>query len=452
MRSTNFFMWLWLLILAICLSFALGCGKGGDDDNGVQGNDDDTTTDDDSSPADDDDDNDASPDDDTSPIDDDTSPADDDDSPSPADPFCEAGKQMLLAGEGGLAAPQFLSGLSLDTGAWRCRYGLALADTLRQFDVISILVAYVESFLEGYIPPGKDAPQTGQGFIDEILNRIAGGLMVEEADEAIAQVEWLRTNRPGVVYPLEHLPIILNFEAVADPHGDYDLTDGVAVQAFSGMPAGLAEHLTAMNFDFELGIVLSVMDIDFSQPFDQVAGQIVDILLELFDNPLFPDFFTLKDSGDPYKAAGLKLGLGFLHARETYDLMVAPGETGEQEVLGYDDLNGNLQWDSNEPYVVPPWGALDYGQNQTAIAFRDIFGHLANSFLDYTTYDSDPANPQPFKLSYLNPLLVALGLPALIPDWDSLSIDFGASYRDADPTSLRDSIVAVLNLLDAILP
>jgi hypothetical protein len=183
-----------------------------------------------------------------------------------------------------------------------------------------------------------------------------------------------------------------------------------------------------------------------------MIGILVDYLIEIFDSPLFPDFFTLKEDGALFQQAGLQAGLGFRTAAETYDLLTAETEPQTAEVLGYADQNANEQWDENEPLVIPPWGALDAESDAVAWAFAEVFSRLADSFLDYTDFDTNPEEPQPFYLAYLNPLIDAFGLPPLIPDWDFLVIDFGAAYVDVDPTALRDAIVLILNLLNAFLP
>jgi len=391
-------------------------------------------------------------DDDGSPADDDGSPADDDSSPSPAQPSCDAGKTSVLSAEGSLAAEQFQQGLALDPNAANCRYGLTLADCSTQCNTLSLLVTYITAAIAGYQPPTKGEPQTGQSFIDDMVNIMLGNSYLNAANDAIVQAEWVRANAPDMIYPLAGLPIIFNFQQVAAPAGNFDLTDAVAAEAWSGAIGGLLSHLTTLNLDFELGVLFAFTKIDFSQSIDLVIGDIVNLALELFDNPLFPDFFTLTDNGAPFQAAGLMTGLGWLHASETYSWMTKDSGDVATEVLGYADLNGNHKWDANEPLVVPPFGALDAGADKVAWAAQGVFQHLANSFLEYTPYDTDPGVPQPFKLSYLNPLLQALGLPALIPDTPLLEIDFGAAYHDANPTKLRDEIVAVLQILHALFP
>ncbi|MDP8222654.1 MAG: hypothetical protein P9L99_04785 [Candidatus Lernaella stagnicola] len=433
----------WLLVLVLLVFVVVGCG-GDDDDDDDDDNDDQSPTDDDTTGDDDTADDDDTTDDDTG----------DDDTTSPADPYCEEGKQLLRAGAGPLAALQFRAGLELDEDALDCRYGLVLADTLHQFDTYSIIYAYVEMFL-GYQPPAAaddDWPQTGQAFLDELLNRLLDGLLIDASDETIANVEWLRLNAPDVVYPLDRMPIILNFEEVCDAHGDFDLPDAVAAEAWAGIVPGLLGHLPALNLDFDLGLVFELTELNFDDDIIEVIGTIVDYLLRLFDNPFYPDFFTLKDDGQLFVDAGAKVGLGFQHAEEVFALLVAETGGQENEVLGFADLNDDGIWQPGESLVVQPWGELDQDEMQAADAFRVLFGQMAASFLDYSEYDSTPGTPEPFRLAYLNPILRAFGIPGLIPDSDLLVIDFGAAYQDVDPTSLRDTLVTILRIADLFLP
>jgi len=447
MAKHRWLRWLMLAGLALLLA-ACGCAGGDDDDDHGADDDvgDDDTTDDDT--VDDDTADDDTTDDDTT--DDDTV---DDDTPSAADPFIEEGKKYLRLGAGDLANEQFQLGMEADPPHEDCWYGIVLSDTLRDFDVVSIIDAYVEMIL-GYQPPSAlDIPQTGQGFIDALVDAALDGLLIEKSDELIEQAERLRAEHPDVDFELDRMPIILNFEEIADVHGEFDLAEGIAAESIARQLSGLTQHATALNLDFNLGLIWEIADINWgSLPFEEMLGLIVDYGLLLLDDPIFPDFLTLKDDAEPYRAAGLELGLGFLNAKETYETMIA--ETGGEtdEVLGYDDPDGDGVWQEGEHLIVPPWGILDDAQNQQAWAFRDVFSHLADSFLDYTDYDTDPDNPQPFKLAYLNPLLESFGLPGLFPDIPLFQIDFGASYRDADPTQVKDTLVLILKLLDMFLP
>ena len=447
MSLLNGRVFLLLLLLPALALAAGGCDCDDDDDDDVAGDDDQAPGDDDT--ADDDAVDDDTADDDTA--DDDTA---DDDTVSPAEPFIEEGKKYLRAAAGDLARQQFLLGLEADPeheGVW---YGIVLSDILHDFDTVSILWAYIEMFL-GFQPPEmpKDPPQSGQSFIDDLVNIALEGLLVESSNELTAWVEQLYAERPDVIFELDRMPIIFNFEEVADAHGDFDIAEAVAAEAVARVLCGAVEHALALNLDFNLGIIFEMMEVNWDQyPIDELIGLVVDYLLAMIDDPIFPDFLTLKDDAELYRTAGIKVGLGFRRAAQTYALMVSDQESQDNEVLGYQDLNGDREWSENEPLIVPPWGVLDGEQNEAAWVFEELFGQLADSFLDYTEYDSDPDNSQPFRLAYLNPVLDTLGLWGIIPDWDSLVIDFGANYRDADPTALRDQLVLILKIADMFLP
>jgi len=431
-----------LLFILVAMAMIAGCTCDDDDDDNDAADDDDTGDDD---TGDDDTDDDTT--------DDDTDDDDDDTTPSPAEPFIEAGKAYLRLGAGDLAREQFLLAKGADAEHEGGYYGNALADLVHDFDVISIIDSYIEMLI-GFQPPEKDGvPDTGQGMIDQVIQLALEGLVTERSDELVEQVEWLRTEAPDVIFELDRMPIILFFEEVADFHGDFDLPDAVAAEAMARLLGGLIEHLLALNLDFNIGVIFDVKDMDWGDfSTEEIIGAVIDIGLALLDDPAFPNVFTLKEDGALFKAAGLKMGLGWANAAETYSLIIAETTPQTAEVFGYSDLNGDSAWQENEPLYLQPWEELNEHDNQVAWEFRDVFQSLADSFLDYTEYDTDPENPQPFNLSELNVILHAIGLPSLIPSWALLDIDFGAAYRDADPTAFRDTLVAIFNLLDPLFP
>ena len=398
----------------------------------------------DSSDDDDDDNDDAADDDD-----------DNDDSGSdwpPDNDHIEQGKQYLQASAAGLAREQFLLALNDVPGHPDAYYGLVLANSLHELDVVSIIMAYVEMFLGFQEPEKSDEDPSLQDLLDELLEQVMDGLIYVRHEQLMEAYGLWLAHMPDREFELEAMPIVLNFDTVAQPGGLFDTTEVTAAAALSQILAGLIHHLTSLNVDLDLGAVFYLMDIDFNAYSTQeVLSIVVDILLGLLNDPGHPEFLTFGAQGiDEVKLGGLTAGLGFLAAHET--ILAMRDDLGDQEVLGTLDENGNGTWEIGEPYQVPPYGSLDDDQTEMLYEFDQLFLSLASSFLDYTPYDPNPDQVTPVNLSVFNVLLRAFGLPSLIPDWDFLTVDFGAMYVDPDVDFIRNELTRILNLMAAFLP
>jgi hypothetical protein len=424
----NFFArFLLVLMIAFFLVAGLGCTCGDDDDD-----DDDTSDDDDDDTVDDDDDT----------IDD-----DDDD-----DDHVEKGKEYLRASAAGYALAEFELALDETPDNPDAHYGIILANSLYEFDTISVIKSYIDMFL-GFIEPEKGLSEkeeeTLQNWLDELLDEVLSSLILDRNERMIEAYDAWMAIEDAPDFELDKMPIILNLVTVAEPGGLYDIDEAKAARALSLMLAGLIRHLVALNIDIDISYLLTLGSIDASgySTLEQISIY-VDYFTNLLNEPAYPDFLTFGEEGiEELKAAGLELGLGFSGATET----LASMRTGvpNQEVLGYDDVNGNDAWNAGEPYVVPSYGALDADQMAMAEALDGVFAAVGASFLDYTPFDNDPDNPSPFDLTDLNPVLVALGIPGFLP---SLEIDFGANYLDPDPEFLRDDLLTILNVAAFVLP
>jgi len=194
------------------------------------------------------------------------------------------------------------------------------------------------------------------------------------------------------------------------------------------------------------------MDMDFgSYTTTEIISIIVDMLLDMMNNPAYPDFLTYGEQGvEEVQVAGATMGLGFIAAHETIENM--RNDMGDQEVLGSVDYNENGIWDYGEPYIVPVFGELDSDEEEALAAFDQLFFALGQSFLDYTEYDNDPQSATPFCLCELNPLFDVLNIPLFFPDIDLFTIDIGALYVDPDTDFIRDELKLILNLLALVLP
>jgi hypothetical protein len=77
---------------------------------------------------------------------------------------------------------------------------------------------------------------------------------------------------------------------------------------------------------------------------------------------------------------------------------------------------------------------------------------MRDSLWDYTEFDTDPDNADPFALNTINELLKALGYPPLIPAWDILELDLGAIYATPGSDGLKSTLILILQIADLFLP
>ena len=420
-----------VLLLTMALWFS-ACESDEEDDDDKSGGDDDATDDDDST-ADDDD------------------TTDDDDDDWPENDHIEQGKIYLEASAAGLARLEFEAALGEVPGHPDAYYGLILANSLHEFDVVSVVVSYIEMFL-GFNEPDSKEDDNLEDLLNTLLDEVMDGMFFIRHEQLMDSWDDWKHVDPEREFELTKMPIILNFKTVAEPGGLYDYTEGLASTAVTQMLTGLIHHLTSINADMDLSYIFQMMDIDFgSYSTTEVVSIVVDILLALINAPGYPDFLTLGQDGvEEMQGAGLMVGLGFLTAHETIEAMYT--DMGPREVLGFADFNDNGQIDVGESYTVPGFGLLDSDQEELLNDFDQLFYSLAQSFLDHTQYDLDPNNVTPFNLSGLNTLLKALGLPSLIPDLDMLDVDFGGLYLNADTNFIKNELNLILNLLALVLP
>jgi len=379
---------------------------------------------------------------------DDDNDDDDDDDDDDADEYIEEGKRWLQLGEGDRAREAFFKALEIEPDNTDGLYGVVLSDMLHVTDVLSILVAYIEMAFD-FHPPEKG--DSSQGLLDDLIKTILSEMLIEHCEEL---VEYSRTCQadPEIEFELDGIPIIINFEQVASLGTEFDQGELHATESYALLFDGLVSHLFVYDLNFDLSYIFMLMDLDFDgmEPLE-AAASVVRILLELFTDPSFPNFLTMDTEGiEIYQEAGLNLGHGCNRFLTTFDVIKSETDDQTDDVMAYADLNSNGKYDEGEPFVIPYFDELDDTEMAYLYAIFGIVASLRDSLWDQTEYDVDPANPNPFDLSTLNPLLELTGVPGFIPD--SLTLDLGEMYANPEATGLKDSIIAILTVLDLLLP
>ncbi len=438
-----------MLIMGICM-FLSGCGCGDDDDDDNDAGDDDTA-----SPDDDDADDDTADDD----VDDDVNDDADDDceeAPASTNENTLLGLQYLGSGIGGPARLEFLTALDADSEDQDALYGLILSDTLMNFDTIGLIAEYISMLMGNFIEPDEtaradDIPDSGQGFIDDVLEIALQGLVLQYTDELIERVpQALET--PCLSLELENMPMYLNFDLVAEPGGDdWDYGEVQAGAAVGWALGGVIRILTALNLDFDLSVIAFFMDFDWdSYEILDILAIVVDVLQNTMNDEAYPDFLTYGEEGlAKMQQAQIDMGLGFMYAADVYDHIRAETDDQADDILAFADLNANSQWDEAEPFVIPPWGQLDDEQMAYALAFEEIFIAVSASILDNTEYDDDPDNDAPLNLNDFNSLLSAMGIWPILP---GVEMPLNEFFESAEIDGPREALISLLNILDLVLP
>ncbi|MCC6159128.1 MAG: hypothetical protein IT350_13855 [Deltaproteobacteria bacterium] len=430
------------LVLASCLA-ACGCGDDDDDDDSAAPDDDDDTADDDAT----DDDTDDDADDDTQP-DDDTG---DDDTIDPSvQELLDSGRDWLKIGEGDKARVDFGAALDIDPDVVEAQYGMVLGNLLRHFDIVSILYDYIDSLGYGG-PVGKaDGPDN---WLDNILNDLLTGLLYDRSDELVTYAEMAQQD-DDPTYMIDAMPVILHFERVADLRTEFDRAELNGASGFARVFSGLFRHLTAVSLDVDISYAFVIMDVvDRPWPQEDILGAIVNVLLDMVNDPNYPNFLTMPpENVDELRMAGMSVGDGCDDFLSAWAAIEAESDDQSDDVIAFNDWSGDGMWNFGEPLIVPGVGELTAEQMELAYGIRTMIEDLRNSFWDYTIKDVDPTEPNPFPLADLNPILRALGIPPLIPDLGITRVDFGKTYVDPGYDEFKQTLIAILEIADSFLP
>lgn len=430
--------WKMLLIFALMMSLMLvvACGDDDDDDNDDVTPDDDTVDDDDDDTVDDDDDDTGDDDDDT--VDDDTS--DDDTGDDDTAPTCDwenynalmvEGKTALGDFDPATAAEKFAEAVELCPEVGDAQLG----DLLAQFQ--NIMKTLAEVFAEYPDFPFID----WVAFQEDVVNDL-----MPLNEEFVAAAIAMETDFPQNRLFVPSLPILIIEETVVvDCGGEWDYADFINLAAVGNLVDAIESFLLA----FELEADWSLLE-DFPYLYDPIevvhwyCGQI----LEMFADPLYPDFMTFTEDGPEYFADfAIALGFAAIDGEEGFAAVLLETDPQGDDVTSYVDANGNGQWDEGEQYSVPYFGPLGDELNLFLLNSLILMADLGPALLDTGPEDLHPLLPDWLPLGDLNYILEALQgwVPGItLPE---IPIPVGRWLYNPPEDGLRSTLIAVVQLL-----
>ena len=400
--------WLFALLIAFSIVFVCQCADEGDDD------------------------------------DDDDQPDDDDDFDDPL----EEGRYWLQAGEPERARMAFERAFEVYPDHPDAHYGIMLSGGLHLWELLSLVSTYLIDAQDGFptqeIDPNRE-------LLRVILEIIADGYFSPAGDNIRGHAAWLEANGDPA-FIIDNIPVMFMLDQVAGLGSEFDVSERQGCLVFGNLFDGLGGTLISLQADFSLSYVFTLMDLDFGEYETlEIVSLIVDMIDRILHDPGFPNTFRIDpDYIDRMAESRLQIGSGLVGFKATLDAVRAETDPQDDDVLGYEDLNGSGHYDEGDPFVIPGLGPLDEQDMALTLGLEELTFDLGAAMLDRTELDLDPGQDNPFHLSSINKLLEAFDVPPIIPDF--LTVDVAAFYEDLNPDSIRDLLQMLVNLLQPFLP
>ncbi len=359
------------------------------------------------------------------------------------------GQQALADGDGESARHFFGEALSLRPGDSTASLGLVLADTLQLVYFTDQIVSFVFS-LSGVVaaeylddPGGLDP----NGTLDDTIHHFLKHIFEPVLDELLLALDDALAD-PNLSLPLVELPISFQGEVVADLGGEWDATDAVWLAGTVRLVQGAVDCLQATNLDFDLGIVLetkAVRELIAGESLDWVSEipELAGALAAMINDRTHPDaLLPLPDEGWRFVRAQRNLALGVIYWVDVWKQVDAESDDPANEILGYEDRNGNQHREANEPYAwlggeepFPSWLMT------LMPALLTIGNDLGGALAEGTDLDATSTTIESFDVSLLNLILETFGLPALVP---VMKVNFAELFADPPAEEIKDFLTGAL--------
>jgi len=316
-----------------------------------------------------------------------------------------AGKAYLGAGNAAEAYGQFFEALDICPNSADAMLGMMLADT--QWYVTWFNAWY--NFLLDFDPSPKKGDEKS---IATVVQRMIREYMQPINAEMFALAQDLKTNHRDVRFYLEALPMWTDGDhVVLDMGGEWDIADVYNLESFAYLMEGLDNFLLAFDLTFNYNTYAFWPPPSSGADIAEILHTYSGLLLALLADEDYPNFLTfLEDGEERLSDAGVNLGLGFRALPEGFAVAMTETDTQEDDVLGYQDANGNGMYDEGELYHTPYFGDLSAELQITLEGVLTMCDDLGTAMLDGGPEDVHPARPDWFPLSDLNWLLDLIAL------------------------------------------
>ncbi len=378
------------------------------------------------------------------------------------------GKKYLERQDAVSAAEAFEAALKLDPNGVDAKYGLFLANIMQVTNLFSNLLDLVEE-AEGLDTFGGDEPIGPylQEFLRDVLE--PGLAKNEELFLDLAAT-------PDLLFQLGSYKLTIGEDVLIDWHGRFKQPELHLLSAVSALIAAAIHIVNAHNLEFDPSALDEIPPL--SDDLWESLGAILEFLEDLMYDPNYPRFLYLKESEEGVvrmQAAGLLLGSTWFRIIEAFELASAQEGSRLDDPITYEDANFNGVRDPDEPLIIhgTPMIAELLGElegippdqvgedtrisGELAGILEDLFSVLGAAFLDESSMDIFPDEPNPIMLADLNPLLVYFEIvPFPIPFLDLEIFTFYPGPFFANPESdglrsLLEEIIGIYDLLDIFL-
>jgi hypothetical protein len=288
--------------------------------------------------------------------------------------------------------------------------------------------------------------------IDEIIQQFWSPIS-QEMQQSVANVQ----GNNALLFDLDYYTVAL-IPALFQPVFS-GVHDQVTLQFFAGIVSGIdALFQLAQGLDLDLNpqtfAKLGMTQIGGNSIFPtslnnwetllQTLEQIDDIIVLILYDPVYRNGLKLAANGSPFlNQAGIDIGGLFGAWATTIQKVRDDNENEPDRVIRYVDLNGDGQWDGDEPLLVPGIVELDFN---LAWIVHDLLVALEVSIAD----------DYPFHFRDLAPLFEYMNLPLwsafvkLLDLTDQGTIDLGAPFREPSPDGLRPMLADVHEFIQSL--